>query len=375
MTDRLPPFASLAIGVLAGIFRETNTSYKFLLFRTLLDLLREHSDGQRLSYQELASGLPAQAWFLIRKYRLSLGKQDRTHSVLDRLNIDATAVDKPTASIRKMIADNPAMQRYVDRFRMMRFVPTRLLVPWFMAFEEVRQFTDHRRDRSVEQLSRSRFDEVKPLYRIDGGGRVARTISMHPLWVEYFRANRGILEGWLNHKWLDYLQRRNPNVPMLSEKLWGLGRRLPLGRQRNFWKPAVAEGLRCIYSDRLLDPDGFALDHFVPRLWIAHDQLWNLIPTTPEINSNKGARVPSAKLVSQLAEAHHKALAYDAASGGKGGSANIDDYIAGLNLDFAGLQDIGKLRGAFQRTVGPQMQLALQMGFEPWRPHHTPRLF
>ncbi len=375
MTDKLPPFAGLAIGVLAGIFRETTNSYKFLMFRTLLDLLRERNDGQHISYRELAAGMPAQAWCLIRKYRLSLGKQDRTHSVLDRLDIDASAVDQSPAAIRKLIADNPTLQRYVDGCTLMRFVPTRLLMPWFEGHDSVRGTLYERRDRAVEHLSRSQFDEVKPLYRIDGGGRAARTISMHPLWVEYFQANRGILEGWLNHKWLDYLQRRNPNVPMLSEKLWGLGRRLSLGRQRNFWRPAVADGLRCIYSDRLLDPDGFALDHFVPRLWIAHDQLWNLIPTTPEINSNKGARVPSAKLVSQLAEAHHKALAFDAASGGKGGSKNIEDYVAGLNLGFDELQDIGKLRGAYQQTVGPQMQLALRMGFEPWRPHHTPRLF
>ena len=42
-----------------------------------------------------------------------------------------------------------------------------------------------------------------------------------------------------------------------------------------------------IYGKKPLDAKNISIDHFVPWSYVAHDELWNLTPTTRSINSTK----------------------------------------------------------------------------------------
>ena len=51
-----------------------------------------------------------------------------------------------------------------------------------------------------------------------------------------------------------------------------------------------------------------SIDHFVPWQYVAHDELWNLSPTTPSINSKKGNKLPNwDDYYKELAELEYKA--------------------------------------------------------------------
>ena len=52
-----------------------------------------------------------------------------------------------------------------------------------------------------------------------------------------------------------------------------------------------------------------SIDHFVPWQYLSHDELWNLSPTTKNINSMKGNQLPNLyEDFERLAELQHKAL-------------------------------------------------------------------
>ena len=94
-------------------------------------------------------------------------------------------------------------------------------------------------------------------------------------WVDYLIRNRTILLEWVRYNLIGYLQDRNPNVPGIVEKVQ---------------KPEKRDLRReCDY--------------------LSHDELWNLSPTTKNINSMKGNQLPNLyEDFERLAELQHKAL-------------------------------------------------------------------
>ena len=47
-----------------------------------------------------------------------------------------------------------------------------------------------------------------------------------------------------------------------------------------------------IYNHQMLTTEDLSIDHFVPWSYVAHDEFWNLHPTTRSINSKKSNHLP-----------------------------------------------------------------------------------
>lgn len=55
---------------------------------------------------------------------------------------------------------------------------------------------------------------------------------------------------------------------------------------------ASIQPIQDIYGETRLDERNISIDHFVPWSYVAHDELWNLTPTTRNINSSKSNHLP-----------------------------------------------------------------------------------
>ena len=89
-----------------------------------------------------------------------------------------------------------------------------------------------------------------------------------------------------------YIQKRNPNVPGIADKLYPPKER-KLEKIKNYWKLILSlEPIREIYGDEILTEQNISIDHFVPWSYVAHDEMWNLNPTTKSINSSKSNNLP-----------------------------------------------------------------------------------
>ena len=89
-----------------------------------------------------------------------------------------------------------------------------------------------------------------------------------------------------------YLQRRNPSVPGIADKLYPPQER-KLDKVKKYWKMLVSlEPIREIYDESVLMENDISIDHFVPWSYVAHDEMWNLNPTTKSINSSKSNNLP-----------------------------------------------------------------------------------
>ena len=91
-----------------------------------------------------------------------------------------------------------------------------------------------------------------------------------------------------------YLQRRNPNVPGIADKLYPPQER-KLDDVKKYWKLILTvspEPVKEIYGETILTAKDISIDHFVPWSYVANDEIWNLHPTTKSINSAKSNYLP-----------------------------------------------------------------------------------
>jgi hypothetical protein len=119
-------------------------------------------------------------------------------------------------------------------------------------------------------------------------------IEVDETWAQYLIKHKEILRGWTQLKLIQYLQNKNPSVPGIADKIEAPAAR-DIDRVRKYWKLIIQidPSLTDIYGKVDLSEEVISVDHFVPWQYVAHDELWNLHPTTKSINSSKSNLLPN----------------------------------------------------------------------------------
>ncbi len=368
--SQLPEAEGLNIAALSQLFAKTTNSYKFVFFLSLLDILnRRHFEcSEAVTFQELVIEMLANVWYPHIFFKLSFGSQDKLAQKLDSLNLEAEdsklkSIDKEKKSLRKLIA-NQLISDIVPFIS--RYVPFRLLTVFFRD-QLVGVDSNHEVDQRIPALASELFNTQKPLYRFDSEVyRDCTSLLIHPDWAAYIKTHYMILRGWAAWEWLEYMQKRNPSVPAISSKLFPPQERASLAEQTKYWKTVLnSTDLTCIYSGIPIRKEQMSLDHYIPWTFVAHDQLWNLIPTLPQINSSKSNNLPSDIYFDSFVAMQHKGLT----TSQKVLSERIwrkytDAYIADLKISsWADLLEIETLRAAYLNNFQPLLSLASSQGF------------
>ena len=108
-----------------------------------------------------------------------------------------------------------------------------------------------------------------------------------------------------------------------------------------------------------------SLDHFLPWRFVAHDLLWNIVPTAPSVNSAKSDRLPDfARYFEPFAAQQYAAV--QAVARLSRHAALLEDYILLMKTPSVdALRDLSfeAFRRVLEETLAPQMQIARNMGF------------
>lgn len=234
-------------------------------------------------------------------------------------------------------------------------VPYRFLSPWI----------NYTSDSDV--INRSHAYENGCLYSIQKS-KTEFFITLNPVWDKYLQDYYGILTDFINWNLTLFLQSRNPNIPNIPNKLSRPIERTSLNKQRKFWDDVIKIGgnIHCIYTGREIHIGNYAVDHFMPWSFVAHDQLWNLIPADNSINSSKSDKLPPLdRYLQKMAEEHRKAIRIYLEAGKK--ESALDDFSS-LGYTPRDLLQLNRERflTAYQQTFNPLFQIAQNMGYELW---------
>lgn len=137
--------------------------------------------------------------------------------------------------------------------------------------------------------------ENRLMYYFAALNGLSTRIMIQEDWAKYITKNQEIIKGWLEYNMILYIQKRNPSVPGIADKLYPPQERKP-EKIKKYWKLILTlEPVREIYDEQMLTEKDISIDHFVPWSYVAHDEMWNLNPTTKSINSSKSNNLPDWK--------------------------------------------------------------------------------
>ena len=281
----LPYSDQLNIAALSRLFDNKSECYKLFWFKAII---RYVSDGQQdLIFEDLIDEMIADAWYMVTEYHLNLGPRDTLEKAVDYIAFVsnmASSVKKDVVLAWLKSSQDPLVLKYKRDITLN--VPYRLQAPFFEGF------TTQTWNCGSKVLAENINQQKRLMYYFTLISGLQTRIHITDEWADYLTRNREILRGWIHFNMITYLQRRNPSVPGISDKLYPPQER-KLEKVKKYWKLLLStEEFRDIYGKIILTTEDISIDHFVPWSYVAHDELWNLHPTTRAINSSKSNNLP-----------------------------------------------------------------------------------
>ncbi len=300
---QLPYHEQLDTVHLQRLFDNMSECYKLFWFQAIVEQV--HAGKTLLSYDELINSMIADAWYMVTEYRLNLGPadnlEDLVHYAQNLFGLKSSEKKSAVISAVKNSQDRDLLRR---KQILTYNVPYRLQAPF------MHDLKGKAWDGPKSELSGRINSYSGLLYRFDSIAGLQSTIAVDEKWCGYITSNYEIIMGWIQYNLIQYLQRRNPSVPGIPNKLASPQER-SLEKVKKYWRTVLDVcPMHDIYGDIPLEPSGISIDHFIPWSYVAHDELWNLHPTTKSINSSKSNNLPDWDLYfSRLGKSEY--LAYE----------------------------------------------------------------
>lgn len=362
---QLPYSDNLEISYLSRIFDNTSECYKFFWFQAIV--LKVVEGQSCITYEELINEMIADAWYMVIEYHLNLGPRDTLESlVLYLQQISQLKSSEKKENIIEYLK-NCKDKEVAKRKRILtKNVPYRIQAP-FMDKVKGKEWN------VSESVLISKINQERRLmYYFDTLKGMQTMIRFNPEWSEYIHKNQEIIKGWLQYNIIKYLQKRNPSVPGIADKLYPPQER-KLEKVKKYWKLLLTiHPIHEIYGNVQLSEKNISIDHFIPWSYVAHDEFWNLHPTTRSINSVKNNNLPYwdiyfppfAKLEYFSYEVMWK---YDALHDEfeKCAKEHLNDSAVRRKIYQKG-QSFESFSGALREILQPVYQSAKNCGFKNW---------
>lgn len=357
---QLPEYNHLDIAKLSSVFRDTTNSYKFYWFLSILDSLRDNGENI-ISQKDIALRMLANVWYPLDYFKLSFGKQDSFKKVAQFISSKIAVDNRPNSQnifeqINCRFSEKELKTLSNQIKEIYKYVPYRFVRPFFE--EETHANSDHLVKNQMIVLCNQYFESQphRVMYRFVGD-----SIELNSIWIDYLLRHQGILRGFIFWHLVKFMQKNNPNVIGLSEKLQKPAER-DLKSANRFWKGYLAENadLTCIYSGQRITVQNLSLDHFLPWSYVAHDQLWNIIPTPKNVNSAKNDRLPSLEVYFEaFSTLQYKAVQFYLK---KENQQLPEDYIY-LFRESVHEMSLETFQDVLRKQIMPQWQTAQNLGF------------
>lgn len=276
---------------------DTTECYKFYWFDAILTIVSENRF--EMEFDEIIDRMIADAWYSVSEYHLHLGLKDGTGNIMNSLERAVNKLIKNTelesdASREKIMAEIKKQSKLIrdEKYQMSMMVPYRLLSPFLSDIGGNDKIWDQRK-RLITYIKSVNATLCLP-YIIEDAIALKKRVMISEQWQQMLQDYMVPIRSWIKLKKVRYIQDRNPGVPGIIYKLEPENERTrKLSHIRKLWN-AVMEisPVKDIYSDHVILPKDYEVDHFIPWSYIANDEIWNLIPMKSSLNSSKSNKLP-----------------------------------------------------------------------------------
>lgn len=362
----LPYSDKLNIQHLSRLFDNMSECYKLFWFQAIVDAV---IDGKETaSYDELINQMVADAWYMVSEYKLNLGPKDTLEDLVHyAYKLSGLKSSEKRIKVLEFLHNCTDKELVSKKIVITRNVPYRLQSPFMPDFKGSAW-----NGGSADIATRINQHKRLMYYFINISGLNSK-IRFNRDWMDYILENKVIIAGWIKYNLIHYLQRRNPSVPGIANKIHPPEER-NLDKVKKYWKLiATLKPIHEIYGDIELTADNISIDHFIPWSYVAHDELWNLHPTTRKINTQKSNFLPDWELyIDKLGnieyEAYEMVQQYEVVHKefDKCVKEHINDSDVLRKLFRPGITRTVFI-GNLKEIIEPIYTAACNMGFELWR--------
>lgn len=372
--SNLPKSNIVEAGYLERMLHNFTTSYKLFWLKAIYaELLK----GNRvMEYKKLVSRMIAFAWYPVVYYKLNLGYADKLSDAVWYVH-NSLGVDRETKEDKIVdylySCQDKKLVKMIKEFTDM--VPYRLIRPFYeqkIQYEKKRFV--HFRDGHVNAvIEKYNVKDADAFYVLDKKNGI---LTVSEKWQQYIKLNSVVIEGWMNYKLIEYIQKRNPNVPAIPFKIFPPVKR-DLKEATAYWNLVrQKEEMIDLYTEELFTPENekrygvVSIDHFIPHSFVLHDELWNLYPMFKNINSSKNNKLPNKEAyLAKFCEYQYRAFVA-AQNIPRIRKSTLEQFLTVREDIFQiGADDRGHdaFITSMKNTIEPLYQIASNQGYTIWQ--------
>lgn len=266
--------------------------YKFYWLEAIMNLMLKK---YRFSFDEIFDEMIVSAWYTVTQYHLFLGpmiegeRRDAINRAIDVLieNTSLNENSKPD-EIRSVLKEQNYLVLEYKR-KLAKNVPYKLLSGF--SSELTQDKGDAYRIEYIQILNQ----EIHLPYIIENGVGIGKCVVLQEAWIPFLMDNYLIIKNWIQYNKIQFLQMINPGVPGIINKLDDERNNVRhLERVHDLWNAHIEvsnKEIVDIYTGNKLEST-FDVDHFIPWSYVAHDEMWNLIPSNASANRSKSNHLP-----------------------------------------------------------------------------------
>lgn len=360
----VPKSSKVDFRIFSNLLDEKSASYKMYW---LLGILDEVSEGNtEIEFNRLISRMITYAWYPIMKYKLNFGYSDNLKRIVNYIALKYNISDN--CDEKKLLdfiytSEDSVLKKMM--YEITLNVPYRLLAPFFS--EEIKGQKGNFKNNNVAKLS---LESSTCLYKIVK--KTKNKIIINHGWEDYLKENYGVIKYWIYYKLIEFLQKRNPNVPAIAFKLEA-PRSRNLKKATKLWNQVIiAKGINDIYTKKEFMSGNYkiygvlSIDHLIPWSFVLHDEMWNLVPTFKNINSKKSDKLLTlTDYIGDFCDIQYKAFSYFCENNMDKG---LESYVEGLRINepynLNGYKGEEEFNRKLVECISPLHQIARNQGFE-----------
>lgn len=300
--DNHLPYSNLInTNKLSQVFDDTSNSYKFFWLKAII----KRADSKPIdTIENIVCDMITQTYYMVNECNLSLGPNDKLEEVSKYIYETyriPTNVDSQELLIKFRNAgvfEDEYVKDVVNKMKTL--VPFCLLSPFVSVGSDVKKYSPKNINIFNDLYEKSKKDSKDLLpYHFGTANGIKTEIVLDEYFTDYIVNESKIIQDFCTYNLIYYLQRRNPNVPGIINKIMPQLDRTIDANIKRFYQYVIEvdkSGMRDIYSNVLLKDvvgnNDLSIDHFVPWTYVANNEIWNLTPTTNSVNSSKSNNLP-----------------------------------------------------------------------------------
>ena len=280
------------------MLKDPSYCYKFYWLEAIVDLISE--DVTETTFNEIIDEMICNAWYSVREFHIHLSglgpngevKDGLERAVLTLAELSDLPANASKVQIRNAIRWHDA-ELYKAKEQLTHMVPDRAMAGFF-ASSGMDNVPWNSTLKMAETISTFNSEISALPYTLGSTSKLAKEVWFHPDWIRMIQDHTVSILGWIQYEKVKWLQNNNPEVPGLVYKLLPMDEKMrKLGKVRNLWEGILSQqSIQDVFTGKLIVPNQYDIDHFIPWSFVMNDELWNLMPMDSSLNSAKSNRLP-----------------------------------------------------------------------------------